>query len=342
MTPTLWNQAVKQDGFYHIYNLDCGQIPSSCQEVVEGLPGPAVLHIKGMSSVCRVIVTLLHGDEPTSLRTVLDVLHKNILPATNIKIVIVSVDAAALPPLFSHPFEPGKRDLNRCFREPFLYQDSHPANNLYRLLDGLSPECVINLHDTASGVPSFALSMNKTPAHVALGSYFCDTLIHSPIIIGALTDLPLEGPVVSVYTPQNAATKTNEKLTKGLLALWQDKSVQGQTEVQTISQPRRLELRRSAALTYSDKPVFGVNCTLRNDIESCSFVTLQPGDTLGWVDHNRLDHFRIVGRSNREQVSTFFSANDNCLTVNQTTTLFLLSKNPELAKSDCLFYFSAE
>lgn len=342
MTPTQWKQAVKEDGFYHIYNPDCGQTRSSCKEIVQALPGPSVFHIRGRSSACRVIVTLLHGDEPSGLRAVLEVMRRNTLPITDIKLVIVSVDAAALPPLFSHPFEPGKRDLNRCFREPFLYQENHTAHDLYQLLNSLDAQCVVNLHDTAPDIPNFALTVDTTPAHLALSSYFCDTVLHSPIHIGALTDLPLTGPVVSVYTPKTFDVKSNKKLIQGLLALWQDETLAEHTPVRIISQPRRLELRRSAALTYSDKPVFGVNCTLRSDIEVCSLVTLQAGDMLGWVDHNRLDHFRIIGRSCREKVSRFFSANNNCLTVNQPTRLFLPSKNPELAKSDCLFYFSSD
>lgn len=342
MSTTLRDQCVKQDGLYHIFDIAQHQLPATPKELIQNLAGPTVLHINGKGPGCRVITTLIHGDEPHALRAVLAQLREGNQPAVNIKIVIIAVDAAALPPVFSHAFCTGKRDLNRCFREPFLYQQSHIIHALLCFLEREQPAAMLDLRDSAPGVTTFAMANSNDPAHLILTSYFCDLLVSSPTETGAITNIPLSCPVVSLHAPADYAPALQTALLRSLAGFWCAEQLTLQQDVQVIANPRRLELRRSAAITYSDRPVFGVNCTLRSDIEQCSFVTQQPGDVLGWVDHSKLEHFRVAGRSNREKARDFFSADDNCLTVTQPLTLFMTTKNSDLAKSDCLFYFATE
>lgn len=340
MTATFRENGIEQNGFYHFYELNPEILPETPAEVIQQLPGPSVLHIKGQSNRCRVITALLHGDSGNSLRALLATLKKSGVPAYNMKIIIVSVDAAKLSPTFSHPYLPGRRDINRCFREPFLYQSDHLANRLLNFLEIWKPDVLIDIHDTPALTRTFAISISDSEGHKTLASYFTDCLIYSPITIGALTDLNIGCPVISVHATSDYSGIQQSELYKNLTRFWQADKLTQQRSVRIMSKPRRLELRRSAALTFSDKPVFGVNCTLRQDIENCSFTTQQAGDVLGWVDHNKLDHFRVVGRTPREKVTDFFSADDNCLTVARPMMLFVLAKNPDLAKSNCLFYFS--
>ena len=340
MTAAFRDYSIEQNGVYHFYDLNPGILPQTPSEVIQQLPGPSVLHINGRTDGCRVITALIHGDSANSLRALLATLKDGGAPATNVKVIIVSVDAAKLTPVFSHSYLPGQRDLNRCFREPFLYQSDHLANRLLNYLETWRPESVVDIHDTLAMTHAFAISVCENHAHKVLASYFTDLLIFSPISIGALTDLNIGCPIISVHAPSDYAGIQQCNLYKNLMRFWQTDVLQLQQEVSVLSQPRRLELRRSAAPTFSDKPVFGVNCTLRQDIENCSFTVQHPGDVLGWVDHNKLAHFRVVGRTPREKVSDFFCADDNSLTVAQPMKLFVLGKSTDLAKSNCLFYFS--
>ena len=80
---------------------------------------PTVIDISGKDqNRCRVIVTLLHGNEPSGLIAIHRWLtsHKELpTPETNIRFIICSVEAANATPLLSHRILEGGIDINRCF-----------------------------------------------------------------------------------------------------------------------------------------------------------------------------------------------------------------------------------
>lgn len=344
MTAAFRKTDTDQDGFYHFYDVDTALLPASATDFITQLPGPTVLHIKGKEkkgkeTPCRVITSLLHGDNSNSLRTLLATMIHGGEPATDMKIVIISVEAAKLLPQFSHPFLPGQRDLNRCFRDPFICQPGHPANALLNQIEKWQPGALVDIHDSCVLTETFAISATESRDTCAVTSFFSGNLLWSPLKTGAITDLSADYPLISVYAPAEYTGLQRSQLYKGLMHFWHTGTIHPRQLVNVLKQPRRLELRRSAALTYSDKPVFGVNCTLRQDISGLSFTQVNPGDVLGWVDHHKLSHFRIAGRSPREAVSTWFCADDHCLTVTMPMMLIVVNRLTETAKSDCLFYF---
>ena len=83
-------------------------------DFLQQLGGPAWFTVEGRdTSRRRVIVTLLHGNEPSGLKAVHALLSEEIVPATDLGILVAGADAALCEPLLTHRYIPGERDLNR-------------------------------------------------------------------------------------------------------------------------------------------------------------------------------------------------------------------------------------
>ena len=144
-------------------------IGNSAIEFLNALPGPTHIHLKGKDSTrSRAVVTLLHGNEPSGLFAIFELLKRGIKPAVDAHFFILNVDAAKQAPNFIYRMLPQHKDMNRCFREPF--GESEPeliAKNLLEKLRQLQPGCVSDIHNTSGSSPSFGVTTFMNNRHDA-------------------------------------------------------------------------------------------------------------------------------------------------------------------------------
>ena len=112
-------------------------------DFLQQLGGPAWFTVEGRdTSRRRVIVTLLHGNEPSGLKAVHALLSEEMVPATDLGILVAGADAALCEPLLTHRYIPGERDLNRCFKPPRDSNQGELAEAILDLIYGYAPEAV--------------------------------------------------------------------------------------------------------------------------------------------------------------------------------------------------------
>lgn len=112
-------------------------------DFLQQLGGPAWFTLAGRdTSRRRVIVTLLHGNEPSGLKAVHALLSEEMVPATDLGILVAGADAAVCEPLLTHRYIPGERDLNRCFKPPRDSNQGELAEAILDLIYGYAPEAV--------------------------------------------------------------------------------------------------------------------------------------------------------------------------------------------------------
>jgi len=112
-------------------------------DFLQQLGGPAWFTLAGRdTSRRRVIVTLLHGNEPSGLKAVHALLSEEMVPATDLGILVAGADAALCEPLLTHRYIPGERDLNRCFKPPRDSKQGELAEAILDLIYGYAPEAV--------------------------------------------------------------------------------------------------------------------------------------------------------------------------------------------------------
>ncbi|WP_051275371.1 succinylglutamate desuccinylase/aspartoacylase domain-containing protein [Aestuariibacter salexigens] len=325
----------------HIHNPKPEALPPTSVAFLKYLSGPTVIHVDGIDSAqTRIVVTLLHGNEPSGLRAIHHFLRQETKPATNVKFIIASVVAATTEPLFSHRMLPNQRDLNRCFSPPFHGLQGNLAHAILSFVRAQKPQAVIDMHNTSGSGPAFCVSVHKKPYHIALASHFAHWFIHTDIKLGALMEQDVGCPMITVECGGCQDEEADFNAYRGLVSMLHCSDVfEPRSPVEVLCQPRRLEIRRDASINFAERPVFGSNITICQDVEKYNFGVTQPGQILGWVDHLRLSHFRLDEHCESESVGDYFNADFGELTVKTPLKLFMVTTRADIAKSDCLMYF---
>ncbi|WP_339856190.1 succinylglutamate desuccinylase/aspartoacylase domain-containing protein [Pseudohongiella acticola] len=321
-------------------------VAGSLPEFLAELPGPTHIQLSGRdTSRCRVVVTLLHGNEPSGVSAVHALLRQGIEPAVDLHIFIVNVDAARAPPLFSHRMLPGERDLNRCFRAPF---DDNPQSQLARtLLDcwqALAPEALIDIHNTSGLGPSFGVITAIDPAHEALISLFTHRVVMTDLVMGSVMDL--SGRFCPVVTIECGGARSEESDRTALIGLTQYASLTtvldlnpGDVIMDYFHHPLRLELLPGALIGYGRELPKELGVTLYPDLEQLNFNYVEPGTELGGIKGELTEVLQAKSSDDTERLLHFFYVDRGRLYARVRMKFFMVTNNPEIARTDCLLYF---
>ena len=316
----------------------------SPEDFLQQLAGPTIITQTGTdSSRWRAMVTLLHGNEPSGVKALLRWLQSGKQPAVNAVFIIASVVAAITPPGFYYRMLPGHRDLNRCFRPPFNDREGQLALDILDALREYNPEALIDVHNTSGSGPSFGVAVSDDKLHDALITPFAPRLIITDLRLGALMEISESDlPTVTVECGGSQDPESDEIAWDGLCQyLSNDNVLQASNAdfaLEKLNNPVRLELCSGSKLAYANEPVDGVDLTLRPDIEHFNFGTVDTGTTLGWLGDAGLSCLTARDTTGHEQLNTLYCCEGNELRVAMPLKLFMITSNPDIATSDCLWY----
>ena len=331
------------------------KIPLGCEDFLRSLKGPTAIYIKGKDpSRTRVLVTLSHGDEPSGFRAVHQWMREGKEPAVNALIIFGAVEAALAEPLFSHRYLPGKRDLNRCFSPPYRDSQGVLAQAICQLIHKSHPEFVVDMHNTSGMTPAFAVSFGHSLEKQILAGNFVNTLVVSQLRIGSLMEQDFKGPTITVEVGGSADPKSLTVATEGMDKYFlRENLFELSRQVSIINNPLRLELSSdvkavcqanhkkqvSYKVGYSESILEGKDITLRNDIESLNLKTIEANECLGWTTPMKFNDLRVRGADRVHSVGAYFSIREGKLYPRHPMRLLMATQCPEMAISDCLFYF---
>lgn len=77
---------------------------------------------------------------------------------------------------------------------------------------------------------------------------------------------------------------------------------------------------------------------LRSDIEHFNFGQITTEQSLGFIHENDLQMLSAKSAQGEEKLFDFFHTLDGELYPKQSLKLFMVTSNPSIARSDCLFY----
>lgn len=326
------------------YNPSPEQLGHSVFEFIERLQRPTLIEIDGRdNSRTRIISTLLHGNEPSGLHAVYAFLSQQLQPAVRVVFFIGAVQAAKQPPVFSYRQLPGEKDLNRCFKPPFDSYQGKVARALLSTIHDIQPECLVDIHNTSGSGPSFAVSIRNDLPHQTLVSHFTERLIVTDLRLGALMELAeREVPTITVECG-GAQDKTSHLMAIEAVERFltqRDVFAEPETDwgLEILHNPIRVELKPDATLAYEVVPVKTVDVTLPPDIERLNFGFMHADTQLGWLGDRGLDCFNVVTHAGDDVTHEILTTSDGKLYPAQTLKAFMITTNPGIAKSDCLFY----
>lgn len=316
-------------------------------EFLQTLAGPAHIHVHGRDRYrSRVVVTLLHGNEPSGVGAIWRMLKHNVVPAVDMHFFIPNVAAALAPPGFRYRMLPGRRDLNRCFKPPFTDAQGMIAKGLLDAITALRPEAVIDIHNTSGEGPAFAVTTHMDERHDALVALFSHRVVVTDLRLGALMELSER--LCPTVTIECGGARSEAALHTAVTGLQKYMTLSHVLTRQPFSAPLdfyhnpiRLELRDKphGRLSYGTSPAEVGGLTLLPDIEKYNFHVITPEDCLGFISADNMSELTALNAGGEETLQYYFCSRQGRLHATESLKLFMITSNVEIARNDCLFYF---
>lgn len=324
------------------------ELGATATEFLKQLRGPTHIHLTGIDSTrCRIATTLLHGNEPSGLHAIFELLRQQVTPVVDMHFFIPSVDAAKQAPGFIYRMLPQQRDLNRCFKPPFdTDSQSLLARDLLDWIERLQPESLIDIHNTSGSSPAFGVTTRLDRRHSALVSLFTHRLIVTDLSLGALMEACSDAlPAVTVECGGALDSESNRVATEGLLRYLSFKDVLSDhhedVSLEYFHNPIRLELQEGSDIAFGEHCLFENGVTLLPSIERHNFGYVDPTCRLGFVSGSLTRLLTARDSEGAERVTDFFQIRAGELYPARHLKLFMVTTNPEIARKDCLLYFVA-
>jgi hypothetical protein len=326
---------------------DPGRWPADALDFLRELGGPAWIPVRGRDpGRCRVVSTLLHGNEPSGVRAVLAWLRSGARPAADTHFFIGSVAAALEPPGFAHRMLFGDRDLNRCFLPPFQGREGVLAHDVLERIRALEPEALVDLHNTTGHTPPYGVGPKSDPGRLTLTAFFAARFVESDLRLGALIEaIQDEVTAVVVECGMTGSAEPDRIAREGLVRFLDAESVGPDAtgvkppgELAIVGSPIRVCLQPGLALRYGDGPAPDADVTVDAEIDRHNFERVEPGATIGWLRPDGPWPF-VATRADGADVSRdLFELRDGRLAARTRFVPIMMTTDPEIAVQDCIFY----
>jgi hypothetical protein len=309
------------------------------------LGGPVAIRVAGRDrSRTRIVCTLLHGNEPSGVRALHAWLREGVMPAVDALLLIGNVAAALEPPGFAHRILPGRRDLNRCFLGPFDDAEGRLAGAILEAIRAAAPEALVDVHNNTGHNPAYGVGVEARPRVLALTALFGDRFVESDLRIGALIEAVRDLPSVTAEVGRSGDPRADAQALVGVRAflardpLFTDGPA---PPLRHLVEPMRATLRPGVRVAVADSPVAESELTVSADLDRHNFETLPAGATIGWVA-NAVCPLELRDADGRDRAGDYFRVEGGRLLTRRAFGPIMITTDPGIARSDCLFYVARE
>jgi len=330
------------ENFIHFVNPGPEQLHHRPEDFLAQLDAPTLIDVEGHDPKrCRVISSLIHGNEPSGFMALHRWLCEGHKPATNLRIILPSVAAAQAQPLFSHRHLPHEADLNRCFHldgEGLIIQRAQQIKNLIHECD---PEAVIDLHNTSGMGPAFAVTTRDDGQSRTLISYFCPLAILTGLKVGSLMEEEFNCPIVTIECGGAQDESAHDLAYEGIKKFTEHHDIfspQSEIPVEVMHHPMRIEVREPVRIAYHTERIDTVDICLFSHIENYNQGLTPKGTALGWLNSHDLGDIIVRDEQGAELPAELFRLKKNQLITRHDMNIFMATTDMDIAKEDCLFY----
>jgi gamma-glutamyl:cysteine ligase YbdK (ATP-grasp superfamily) len=319
------------------------QVPENLEAFLRWLGGASFLRLAGADrSRVRAVATLLHGNEPSGLRAVHAYLRSGEVPAVDAVFLIGSVAAALEAPGFAHRQLPGCADLNRCFLPPHAGPEGEIAREALHLLREARPEALVDLHNNTGHSPAYGVGPRAGGEELELVAFFGERYVHSDLRLGALVEATWrEFPSVTIECGRSGDRVADAVARRGLARYLAAPALGIREELpplEVVADPVRVEVRPGIRLAVGAEADPDADLTLAEEIDRHNFEALEPGHAIGWLNEDAEWPIQAVGGEGSDLSRELFVARDGVLRTRGATIPIMMTTDPRIAISDCLFY----
>jgi len=329
----------------HVEAPDASAIPADHIAFLRWLGGPAAIRLHGRDRTrCRVVVTLLHGNELSGLLALHGRLRDGRAPATDTLVVLGGVDAALADPPLSSRVLPDGADLNRCFGPGALRGPSRElARSILEAVRAVGPEALVDIHNNTGHTPAYAVAARIGAGERHLAALFGDRLVHYDLHIGALAEeTPALCPTV-VIEAGRVGDPTADRTARSGLDRFLDAGVlfdagAARPRLDVFDHPLRVQIAAGVRLAFGNEPDPAAQLTVAEDIDRHNFELLPPGTELGWLSPDAPWPLVARGADGHDRSRELFTRDGARLVARRSIVPIMMTTHPEIAHSDCLFY----
>ncbi len=320
------------------------ELPDDVVSFLESLDGPTAWRVPGRDrSRCRIVTTLLHGNEPSGLIAVHDWLRSGREPAVDAICVLGNVEAAQVHPVFTQRSVPGRSDLNRCFLGPWDDIEGDIARQLLDLIAQTSPEAVIDVHNNTGHNPPYAIGTHPTREALELSSLFSRDFIWSHLELGALIEGVTACPAVTIEVGKSHEAAADRVATEGIARFFEVEAVfdvasrAALDRIRILTMPMRARLVPGRKLVMGQRPADGADLTMPDDLDRHNFEDVPPGSRIGWVNGQGCP-LELIDEYGANLADDYFERRGDELVARRSFMPIMITVDAEVAASDCLFY----
>ncbi|MDQ3451811.1 MAG: succinylglutamate desuccinylase/aspartoacylase family protein [Actinomycetota bacterium] len=324
-------------------------LDGSDEDVLVALGKPALIRIPGTDAApqARLVACLLHGNEDSGYRAVLEVLRAGERYPFDLWVVIGNVRAASQEGWFAHRFLDGQEDFNR------VWGLHAPTTTTRRcadaLLDVLLDACLdaaVDIHNNTGVNPYYTIVPDPTQESLALAASLADTVLRWPLRAYTLMEA-LSGhcPAVSVECGLPGLPE-NHAFASSMLRRFLSMAEVGSSTPEQPALPQRVFEMMHRVVVRPEVPfAFGGTLTEELDLvltigtDGHNFGMLLAGSEIGRVHATAAMPLVATDMRERDTTERFFTVSaDGSLRVVEDITPAMFTTTVLQTRRDCLFY----
>jgi len=328
-------------------DLEPKDLPEHEIDFLRQLAGPTLIAIPGKDPTrTRVVTTLLHGNEPSGLRAMHRWLRSHRKPETNTLFFIACVDTALAEPHFAHRHLPDRRDFNRCFDRESIDPEGILAGEVLAAIVAAEPECLVDIHNNTGHNPAYGVAVRIGEAELGLVDLFADRVVHAPLALGTIVEATIDTcPSVTIECGRSGDPAADDIALAGLARFLDYADVETRAPeraMRILDEPIRVCVTEGVSLVFADAADPEARLTISADIDRHNFELLMAGAAIGWVRPGTEWPLDARDPDGKECSRELFRLRDNVLETSFDFVPIMMTTQPEIAKSDCLFYAARE
>lgn len=329
-------------------------LDTSDEEVLLRLGKPTLVHIQSTeptppdpprSARARFVSCLLHGNEDSGYRAVLELLRTGARFPFDLWVFIGNVAAASRDGWFAHRFLDGQEDFNR------VWGMGDPSTPMRRIADAVIAEleaadieAAIDLHNNTGENPYYAIMPHKTDAAIALAVTCADIVVEWGLRAHSLIEeLSSRCPAVAVECGL-AGREENSAFAAGVLHRFLTASSfepGTSTNAALLRMRYRVTVRPDVTFAFTDELTDGLDLALRLGLDSQNFGMLLAGTELGYVRPGAPMPLAAVDMEGNDATGRLFAIqSDGGLVVTEDVTPLMMTRTALQTRRDCLFYIA--
>ena len=339
---------------YHRFE-DYGEVKAvldgSDEDALVALAGkPALVRIPGSAAAgaqrARLVACLLHGNEDSGYRAVLEVLRAQERYPFDLWVLIGNVRAASHEGWFAHRYLDDQEDFNRVWGvEPQTTRMRRCAAAVLAELSRAPLEACVDLHNNTGRNPRYAILPARTREGLSLAATCADIVLQWGLEAHTLMEaMSRQCPTVAIECGMpglpDSAAYAGEALGRFLGA---DGFTEPRVPKLTVEMAVRVEVRPEVPFAVGGALTEDVELVLRPGLDAHNFGMLLAGTELGHVHPGTAMPLCATDMGGMEVTQRYFTIDDEgVLAVGEDLMPVMMTTNVMQIRRDCLFYIARQ